>query len=216
MAEWWEDKELETPPPYVPPAAPAYKANGKHPPPEPAPFAQTLWIDELGCDEPDVPRDWIAKPFLLRGNVTSLFGHTSLGKSTLALAWAILLALPASKLPRDGWGGFVSPGSRRVLVYGLEEDRAEQRRRIKAILRQFGATIPDLGGRLRAVGAAGAGTLLETDPRGVLVATAAMAELRDEVETFQPDVLVADPMAELHSVEENSNSLQRLVICSLR
>src|SRR5271166_63154 len=216
MAEWWEDKELETPPPYVPPAAPAYKANGKHPPPEPAPSAQTLWIDELGADEPDLPRDWIAKPFLLRGNVTSLFGHTSLGKSTLALAWGILLALPPTKLPHGGWGGFVSPGSRRVLVYGLEEDRAEQRRRIKAILRQFGASIEDLGGRLRVVGASGVGTLLELDRDGGLVETACMEELRGQVAAFCPDVLMADPMAELHSVEENSNSLQRLVVSTIR
>src|SRR5215471_16038888 len=76
-----------------------------------------IWIDDLCSTEPVGQREWIVKPYLLRGNVTSLFGLTSLGKSTLGLTWACLLALKPSKVPPDGWSGFKSPGGLRVLLY---------------------------------------------------------------------------------------------------
>jgi hypothetical protein len=124
-----------------------------------------FWEDALLAAEPVGKRDWIAKPYLMRGNITSLFGTTSLGKSTVALTWACLLALNSSKVPSRGWGKLQSPGGLRVLVYGLEEDRNEQRRRIMAILSQFDATIEDLEGRLAILGCTKVGTLIELESR---------------------------------------------------
>jgi len=55
-----------------------------------------IWIDDLCSTEPVGQREWIVKPYLLRGNVTSLFGLTSLGKSTLGLTWGATLPLAAT------------------------------------------------------------------------------------------------------------------------
>jgi RecA-family ATPase len=43
-----------------------------------------------------------------------------------------------------------------------------------------------------------------------------MNRLKAKIESFKPDALVLDPMSELHSVEENSNTLQRLVTAEIR
>jgi len=105
-------------------------AASMKPTPEPDAADQDgFWEDPLLSTEAVGPRDWIVRPYLLRSCITCLFGMTSLGKSTVALTWACLLALKPSKLPIHGWGKFKSPGGLRVLLYGLEEDRSEQRRR---------------------------------------------------------------------------------------
>jgi len=177
------------------------------------------WEDDFSDadDNPDPPRNWIVRNYLLRGAVTCLFGATGEGKSTAAVLWGVACALQQNRLPADGLGKFKSPGGLRVSYYALEEDRTEQRRRVRTTLLQFGAKFSDLAGRLISTGCDKAGTLISYDPsRGKLNATDLMDVLREHLTRHRPDVLFLDPMVELHTAPENDNSLLRLVTAMLR
>ena len=177
------------------------------------------WEDDFSDadDNPDPPRNWIVRNHLLRGSVTCLFGATGEGKSTVAVHWGVSCALDRSRLPVGGEGKFKSPGNLRVSYYALEEDRTEQRRRIRTTLIQFGAKFSDLAGRLISTGCDKAGTLISYDPScGKLKTTDLMDVLRDHITRHRPDVLFLDPMVELHTAPENDNSLLRLVTAMLR
>jgi hypothetical protein len=87
-----------------------------------------VWIDDAGWDEAQIPhRPWIAPGYLLRGAVTLLSGPPSAMKSSLVLAWACAVAL------KQDFGRLhpVVPPSP-VIVYNVEDDAIEQRRRLSA------------------------------------------------------------------------------------
>jgi hypothetical protein len=192
---------------------------GQDEPAPPDPAALGYWVDDFSDADttPEPPRPWVVRNFLLRGCVTTMFGATGEGKSSMAILWAVMLAINENKLPNGGVGRFNSPGTLRVSIYSLEEDLAEQRRRVRATLRQFGGTFADLGGRVRSSGCDKAGTLLEYDPScGKLKTTGLYDLLRAHIELHRPDVLFLDPLVELHTAPENDNALLRLVTAMLR
>jgi hypothetical protein len=105
----------------------------------------------------------------------------------------------------------------RVLSYNVEDDLHEERRRLSATLRQFCASSRDLRGKLRIVGPTSIGTLMERDmATGRLRLTEAMVDLISHIEQFQPDLVLLDPLAELHTSDENDNTGVRSVISQLR
>ncbi len=170
-----------------------------------------IWIDGGDWCESKIPeRPWIAPSFLLRGSITMLSGAASASKSTLAVAWAISLAL------HRPFSGFRPVGPMRVAVYNCEDDQDEQRRRFSAALRQFGAEPASLAGRVVRLGPNNVGTLLEPDPDGRLIFTPAMTRLEQTIEDFRPDVLILDPLVELHGMEENDNTALRSVMARFR
>lgn len=172
-----------------------------------------LWAEAGGWSEGEIPqRPWIARGYLLRGAVTVLSGASSVSKSTLAVGWAVSLALH-QPLHR-----FVPHEPCRVLVYNVEDDAAEQRRRFSAVLRQFGVPPSALAGKVMRVGPHQVGTLLAKDPEnhGAMGPTDAMVELQRLVAEFRPDVLVLDPLVELHGAEENDNGALRSVMAQFR
>ncbi len=172
-----------------------------------------LWAEAGGWSEGDIPpRPWIARGYLLRGAVTVLSGASSVSKSTLAVGWAVSLALH-QPLHR-----FVPHQACKVLVYNVEDDASEQRRRFSAVLRQFGAASSALAGKVMRVGPHQVGTLLAKDleNNGAMGPTAAMVELQDLVARFRPDVLILDPLVELHTAEENDNGALRGIMAQFR
>ncbi len=172
-----------------------------------------LWAEADGWSEGDIPqRPWIARGFLMRGAITVLSGASSVSKSTLAVGWAVSLALH-QPLHR-----FVPLCACRVLVFNVEDDAAEQRRRFSAVLRQFGAAPSALAGKVMRVGPHDVGTLLARDREngGAMRPTDAMVELQRLVAEFRPDLLVLDPLVELHTAEENDNSSLRAVMAQFR
>jgi RecA-family ATPase len=177
-------------------------------PPKPS----ALWHSDEAWSEADIPRRaWVARGFLERRNVTIVAGAGAAGKSMLFKAWAVASALgvPFSRFSP------VSP--LRVLSYNVEDDLDEERRRLSATLRHFNATPADLASKLRIVGPNDVGTLVERDPAtGRLKVTEAMADLCQHIETFRPDILMLDPLVELHTVEENDNTGLRSVIANFR
>ena len=171
-----------------------------------------VWVESDGWSEGAIPpRPWIARGYLLRGAVSVISGASSVSKSTLAVGYAVSLALhrPLNR--------FAPLMPCRVLTYNVEDDADEQRRRFSAVLRQFDATPSDLAGKVMRVGPNDVGTLIARDPESrVLVLTAAMVELQRLIVEFKPHVLILDPLVELHTEEENDNTALRSIMAQFR
>ena len=102
-------------------------------------------------------------------------------------------------------------------MYNVEDDADEQRRRLSAALRQFGRTPMDLAGKIVRCGPTGVGTLLERDLGTGQVGVTPAWNLLDQLLAEQrPDLVILDPLVELHTAEENDNTALRLIIAHLR
>lgn len=175
------------------------------------PATACLTFDDDDWLENDIPaRPWIAKGYLLRRSVTAIVGAGAAGKSSLMVAWAISLALC------EQFHRFRPQQACRVLTFNTEDDRDEQRRRFSAALRHAGRQPADISGKVVRAGTRGVGTLFGKLENGTIGALPAMGELRTRLEAFRPDVLILDPLVELHNVEENDNSDMREVLARLR
>ncbi len=171
-----------------------------------------VWVDADGWSEGAIPpRPWIARGYLLRGAVSVISGASSVSKSTLAVGYAVALAL------HRPFNRFLPLMACRVLTYNVEDDAAEQRRRFSAVLRQFDASPAALAGKVMRVGPNDVGTLIARDPESrTLVLTAAMVELQRLIVEFKPHVLILDPLVELHTEEENDNTALRSIMAQFR
>jgi hypothetical protein len=171
-----------------------------------------LWHSDEPWDESAIPRrQWIAKGYLERANVSLVAGAGAAGKSMLFKAWAVAAALG---LP---FHRFAPAAPYRVLSYNVEDDLHEERRRLSATLRYFNRVASDLRGNLRIVGPNDIGTLIERDPNsGRIKLTEAMDELVAMIKTFKPDIVMLDPMVELHTTEENDNTGLRAILAQFR
>ncbi len=171
-----------------------------------------VWVDADGWSEGAIPpRPWIARGYLLRGAVSVISGASSVSKSTLAVAYTVALAL------HQPFNRFAPLSRCRVLIYNVEDDQNEQRRRFSAVLRQFGAAPSALAGHVMRVGPNTVGTLIgrDSDTRELLL-TGAMVELQKLIAEFRPDVLILDPLVELHSADENDNTALRGIMATFR
>lgn len=156
------------------------------------------------------PRPWIATGYILRKSVTAVIGAGAAGKSSLMVAWAIALVLGIE------FHRLKPRGPCKVLTYNTEDDQDEQRRRFSAALRHAGRTPNEIAGLVLRAGTRKVGTLFGKMEDGTIGALPAMDELRTRLEEFRPDVLILDPLVELHDVDENHNSDMREVMATLR
>lgn len=163
-------------------------------------------------DEKDIPkRPWIVPGYLLRGCVTIVGGPGGAGKSSLMIGWCASLALGRQ------FNHFCPPASRKVLFYNVEDDLDEQQRRLSAALRQFSCVTRDLSRNLLALCPREIGTLLDFESnRCTWQPTAAMQRLEEHICLFCPDVLILDPLVELHNTEENAQTAMRAVVAYFR
>ncbi len=170
-----------------------------------------MWTDSDDWSEAEIPRrPWIAPGYALRGAVTLVAGPPSVMKSSLMLTWAASLALGIDH------GRFRPLKPESVIVYNVEDDRTEQRRRLSAVLRQFSASPSAIRGRIFRTGPTGIGTLVTRNEAGAMVDTEAFGNIKDLIETTGAGVLIVDPLAELHNVEENDNTGIRAVVAEFR
>lgn len=164
--------------------------------------------------DPDLigPRPWLAKPYLMRGEITLLHGPGGGGKSQLAIAWAVALALGRP------FGRLAPVARSRVLLTNFEDSADEQKRRLTAALQYFNATPLDLKGRLYRVciGPNGDATMFKLIDDGTVATTSCWEELTDTSERLKPDVVVLDPLVAINAVPENNNQLMRRVMVMLR
>jgi hypothetical protein len=177
-----------------------------------APKPPALWIDASEWAEEAIPaRPWLAPGYLMRGAVSALSGQGSGGKSSLVVRWTIALATGQAV-------GEFRPGKpSKVVNYNVEDDELEQRRRYSAALRASNQKPADVAGQVIRCGPESIGTLFERHPdTGRIVPTAAMDALEALCKETGADVLVCDPLAELHNAEENDNTAMRAVIAAFR
>jgi hypothetical protein len=174
--------------------------------------AASLWVDDDDWIEADLPRrPWLVPGYALRGAVTILSGPGGVAKSSLTAAWCVAVATGRPI------GGFAPMHPGRALLMNVEDDAIEQRLRLSAILRQTGAEPMALKGRLIRVGPDKVGTLIEREPMsGRAFMTPAMERIEELIEDYTPDLVVFDPLVELHNVEENDNGALRLVMATFR
>jgi AAA domain len=174
--------------------------------------AAAIWVDGDAWEESSLPRrPWIAPGFALRKAVTVIAGPPSAMKSSLMLAWGCTLALGRKH------GRFAPTAAGCVVIYNVEDDATEQRRRLSAALRQFEATPAEIAGKVIRAGPTGVGMLFVRDTEtGEVFATAAMARLRLLLEERKPDLLIADPLAEVHGADENDNTALRQIVAEFR
>lgn len=177
-----------------------------------APKPPALWIDAAEWAEEAIPaRPWLAPGYLMRGAVSALSGQGSGGKSSLVVRWTIALATGQAV-------GEFRPGKpSKVVNYNVEDDELEQRRRYSAALRASNQKPADVAGQVIRCGPESIGTLFERHPdTGRIMPTAAMDALEALCKESGADVLVCDPLAELHNAEENDNTAMRAVIAAFR
>jgi hypothetical protein len=212
-------EEYEPPPPHLEP--PPIDAPPDHwgaepeieTPDDPAPDkGAPLWVDTTAPDaDPIPPRPWIVPSYFMRGSVSVLSGQGAGGKSSLVVAWTIALA---TGRPINGFEPYAPT---RVINYNTEDDQDEQRRRYSAALTAQGVASAEIAGRVIRCGPHNIGTLFERDPAsGRITPTAALQQLEDMCHETGAEVLICDPLAELHNAEENDNTAMRAVIAAFR
>jgi hypothetical protein len=171
-----------------------------------------LWIDNDTWDAAAIPRrPWLAPGYLMRGAVSVLSGQGAGGKSSITVAWTI------SAASGEALGTFQPVEPLKVVNYNTEDDQEEQQRRYSAALiatqKRPGAVMPNI----TRCGPEQIGTLFERNmDTGRITPTAAMEELEALCVESGADLLVCDPLAELHNAEENDNTAMRAVIAAFR
>jgi hypothetical protein len=171
----------------------------------------SLWKDQGEFTASEIPkRPWVVEGYLLRGAVSVLSGQGAGGKSSLVVAWSLAGAM-GKKL-----GGFSPPSPLTIINYNVEDDKNEQRRRYSAAIMAQGAERESML-RIIRCGPYNVGTLFARDQAtGQIQPTQALDELEKMCMETQADVLICDPLAELHDSEENDNTAMRQVVASFR
>lgn len=194
-----------------PNAEPDWEEAFNTPPPQPTKPEEVIWVDAEDPGIEAIPlRPWAVPSYLMRGSVTILSGQGAGGKSSLVVAWTIALARG------QAIGDFVPPRSMLTVNYNVEDDRDEQRRRYSAALLAQDLPSDTIRNKVIRCGPHDIGTLFERDDKGKLVGTEALKRLAKLVSESGADVLICDPLAELHTEEENDNTAMRTVIAAFR
>ena len=172
---------------------------------------QGLWMDaedEFG----DIPtRPWLVPGVMLRGSVTLLSGQGAGGKSSYVVGLTLSMAAGI----QYGKAAPISP--LRGINYNTEDDKDEQRRRYTAFVGASGAIPKEALKSVIRVGPEGVGTLFQRDPdTGEVTPTDALDDLKNLIIEQQADYLFVDPLAELHTVDENDNTSMRSILAAFR
>ena len=174
----------------------------------------------LPFDPDSLPaRDWIVKGVLLRRTLTMVIAPSGTGKTT----WGLLFAA-ALTTGRGNIIGMDLKGKSRVWLYNAEDDRLELERRFGAVVKHhtvrwktLESDEGDKGARLYInSGEQYTPSLAKRTADGRLVVGKDVAKIIEHIKTHEIDVLIVDPLQDLHEGEENSNPEMRFVAGILR
>jgi len=158
-------------------------------------------------------RPWIVERLMLKGDVTIVGGAGAVGKSAFTLT--AICHFAAGK----DFGPYKLRGKRplRVLIYNAEDDREEQSRRVLAICMAFSLDYDLVRSNIASMDDANGELLLATLANGSPVQHAtAINYIVNAAERDKIDVIVLDPLVNLHTVNENDNGSMRYVMSILR
>lgn len=160
------------------------------------------WLDPADTWTGEPPaREWEVKDWIPRGEVSLLYGEGGVGKTLLALQYAVCAA---AGLP---WLGQETRASK-VMCFLCEDDNSELWRRYYAICKALAVDPASLRGRLRIVSRTGEDNILagwsQRDMR--MHRTTLWAQLRADVETFGADVAVVDTLVDVFAGSEIDRS----------
>jgi hypothetical protein len=170
-----------------------------------------LWQDVGQFSPTEIPkRPWLVQGYLLRGAVTVLSGQGAGGKSSMTVGWTLAGA------QGKPFGGFRPEAKLTIVNYNTEDDKDEQQRRYAAAIKAQAASSEAMHQIIRC-GPYSVGTLFARNlSTGQIEPTQAMQELERICMEEQADLLVCDPLAELHDSEENDNTAMRQVVAAFR
>jgi RecA/RadA recombinase len=145
------------------------------------------------------PRRWLLGNILIRQYVTVLAGSGGGGKTSLAIGWALSLASGKPVM------GERVGKPRRVLIWS-EDPPEELSKRVDAAMQIHGLTRADIEDRLLVVSIDELRiTIARFSQELREVIAVDVAALKQIIVANKLDVLVLDPIAELHELEENDN-----------
>ena len=181
----------------------------KPPPPPPGP---PIWSTRETWNEAAIPpRPWLAPGYFLRGAVTTVVGPGGVSKSSLVIAWAVALALGRA------CNGMTPKARYRSVIFNVEDDQHEQHRRLSGALTNQGKVPADVAEYIARSGPFKTGMLFDRDPEtGDVQPTPALDMLERDLLAEGADILFVDPLAELHSAEENDNVGMRSIVAEFR
>lgn len=180
---------------------PGGKDDGTPPPPR---GNGKLVLRQARLPNPEtlLPRQWLYGTQLIRGAVSVLVAPGGTGKSAYAMAVGIALAAHRSFL-----GDYIfAPVN--VAVINLDDPMDELERRVAAVMLAHKIRREDLDGRLFLEDCDGHGLTLAAparDDNGFCVANPDEQALVALIRENDIGVIVCDPFAESHTLEENSN-----------
>lgn len=197
------------------PAPDTAKQEAAKTPAKPEDYYQ-LWRAGFDPREALTPRPWLLTGYLMRDQLTALLAAPGAGKSNLALGTAVAVASGDGrhigfKVPKRE-----QPG--RILFITVEENLDELNRRLWAYCEHHAIDRAKLDGRIwiqrdNTVSLKLMRTNPETRELGI---TKAFTATRELVKRHNIDLVIFDPLAELHTAEENDNNAVGLVVQHMR
>ncbi|MGY4483336.1 hypothetical protein ACVWWR_002527 [Bradyrhizobium sp. LM3.2] len=161
------------------------------------------WVDSFDVNE--LPkREFCVGRFVAKQYVSALVSPPGVGKTTFLLMMAVAVATGRSEIV-----GFDIPKRERVFLFNQEDELAELKRRLAAVMAQFDVGWPDLMIDSRPALALGSGAdkalmFARKDGEHVVRSRDAI-----DVEAFIKEngigLAIFDPFVELHPVDENNN-----------
>ncbi|MBK8200757.1 MAG: AAA family ATPase [Acidobacteria bacterium] len=145
------------------------------------------------------PRGWLLGTMLCRQYVTVMASAGGVGKSSVAIAWALSLATG-----RPLVGDRVHHRSR-VLIVTAEDNMEEMRRRLKAARMHHGIDLIGAGWLAVVCLTGSTVSLTKMSETGDVVETGGADRIAETIRRHRSDVVILDPFVKLSGAPENSN-----------
>jgi hypothetical protein len=145
------------------------------------------------------PRAWLYGTQVIRGFVTMIVAPGGTGKSSYAIAAGMALATGRNILGDQVWERV------NVAIVNLEDPMEELERRVAALMSRHLVPRAELEGRLFLNGCEDGLKVAVLEENGITVTEPDKERLIAEIKANNIGVLICDPFAESHTLEENSN-----------
>lgn len=156
------------------------------------------------------PREWLIPGILLRRSVTMLSGDGGVGKSLSCLQMMVACALGVP------WLGVQIPCPITSFAFMCEDEKDEIHRRLADCARHYGASLDEIGDRVRFVSRIGENNELVTFRGGGEKRTAVYESIQREIDRWGRQLIIIDTVADTFGGNENWRSQTRSFINAIR